>query len=117
MQNDVLKNEIAPWQEKGRWYHVHQTESGFDSANTDQFILDHCTTSASGTYWIFNDPKIKIVDFHFVIHDFEISTNSSYNPYNSRIRSTPQYDYNFCILKASDYTKLDAEYWLFINVE
>lgn len=22
MENDVLKNKMAPWQEKGRWYHV-----------------------------------------------------------------------------------------------
>lgn len=22
MQNDVLKNKIAPWQEKGRWHHI-----------------------------------------------------------------------------------------------
>ena len=28
MQNDVLKNSIAPWQEKGRWYHIQIESDG-----------------------------------------------------------------------------------------
>lgn len=42
MQNDVLKNNIAPWQEKGRWYHgvYDATNLTFISEKTDEFIKD-----------------------------------------------------------------------------
>ena len=42
MQNDMLKNNIAPWQDKGRWYHgVYSHENGaLISAKTDDFLLD-----------------------------------------------------------------------------
>ena len=41
MQNDVLKNEIAPWQEKGRWYHGvwDIATAAFETDKTDNYIL------------------------------------------------------------------------------
>lgn len=42
MQNDMLKNTIAPWQEKGRWYHAaydYSTEK-FIAEETDSLLLD-----------------------------------------------------------------------------
>lgn len=48
MENDVLKNQIAPWQEKGRWYHgVVNIDTSGSSGNaslvperTDELLLD-----------------------------------------------------------------------------
>lgn len=42
MENDVLKNKIAPWQEKGRWYHGFlNVITGQPIANkTDSFLND-----------------------------------------------------------------------------
>lgn len=42
MQNDMLKNTIAPWQEKGRWYHGLWDFSTNSFSECDKFITDHC---------------------------------------------------------------------------
>ena len=58
MQNDVLKNNIVPWQEKGRWYHGlwDTSTDSFITEKTDSFINDHCTVSnISGVYYLFVD--------------------------------------------------------------
>lgn len=51
MENDVLRNKIVPWQEKGRWYHgfVDITTTDFMSDVTDQFIIDNFSILTSGT--------------------------------------------------------------------
>ena len=43
MQNDMLKNTILPWQEKGRWYHGiwNLSTNAFDSAGTDGELLSN----------------------------------------------------------------------------
>ena len=45
MQNDMLKNNIAPWQEKGRWYHgvADAVNHTFIADKTDDFILNNFT--------------------------------------------------------------------------
>ena len=45
MENDVLKNKIAPWQEKGRWYHIRLNVGGeaginIDYSNSDPVFSD-----------------------------------------------------------------------------
>ena len=55
MENDVLKNKIAPWQEKGRWYHgvVNTASNTLVSDETDKFINDNCSLLANaGTMFI-----------------------------------------------------------------
>ena len=53
MENDVLKNKIAPWQEKGRWYKgVYEfdgTNYKIHSDESDQFLVDSFIGS-SGAY-------------------------------------------------------------------
>ena len=49
MQNDMLKNTIVPWQEKGRWYKL----VGVYSESTSRFVTD---ANAS-------DPKYKNITF------------------------------------------------------
>lgn len=45
MQNDRLKNKIAPWQEKGRWYHATIQKSGATfvlvNQTSDVFIINN----------------------------------------------------------------------------
>lgn len=44
MQNDVLKNQIAPWQEKGRWYKgTYKRDANgisIDTDKSDKFLID-----------------------------------------------------------------------------
>ena len=37
MENDVLKNKIAPWQEKGQWYHLRIMRESEESMITIDF--------------------------------------------------------------------------------
>ena len=59
MENDVLKNKIAPWQEKGRWYHgvVDPVTSSFVNEKTDKFILDNFTLYSSSSSSIYLNPS------------------------------------------------------------
>ena len=56
MQNDVLKNKIAPWQEKGRWYHGlwNIGTNAFDADETDDELLhgDYSLSMISNTEYI-----------------------------------------------------------------
>lgn len=47
MQNDMLKNTIAPWQEKGRWFHgvADCTTKQLIKEKTDAFLFDNCILS------------------------------------------------------------------------
>ena len=55
MQNDMLKNNIAPWQEKGRWYHgkIDLATKTFMQDECDSYIIDNfILQSASQNYYI-----------------------------------------------------------------
>lgn len=74
MQNDMLKNNIAPWQEKGRWYHGvwdYSTDS-FDPDETDSILLDTNLfeyTQDGGTKVIYpllvNNKRYAIIDIKY----------------------------------------------------
>lgn len=52
MQNDVLKNEIAPWQEKGRWYHgIFDCATGVFIADKTDDVLNNMTITTSGSLY------------------------------------------------------------------
>lgn len=38
MENDVLKNKIAPWQEKGQWYHLRIMRESEESMITIDYL-------------------------------------------------------------------------------
>lgn len=48
MENDVLKNKIAPWQEKGRWYKFTIVSDG-SVFSVDQSKSDLAATVVAGT--------------------------------------------------------------------
>ena len=60
MENDVLKNKIAPWQEKGRWYHGvwNLATNAFDSENTDDELLSNDYGLEFTGYTAYMHPKI-----------------------------------------------------------
>ena len=82
MQNDVLKNTIAPWQEKGRWYHgvYDVVTNSLISGKTDEFLLTNFIISNAGGSKILNvlnanteDLKLQIIDCKYILRDM---TNS-----------------------------------------
>ena len=86
MQNDVLKNNIAPWQEKGRWYHgvVDAGTKNFITEKTDSFINNDFTAYeyAPGNAIYINpaDKKHIILDVKYKISsDFVKSTGAIIN--------------------------------------
>jgi len=68
MQNDMLKNNIAPWQEKGRWYHgvFDCTSHTLDTNKTDIEIINNFTfTTISNWYCLYQaSNKYDILDIH-----------------------------------------------------
>lgn len=65
MQNDMLKNNIAPWQEKGRWYHGAWDCSAhaFITNETDAYLLTLGTTVTNNAYYLVSESgKRAIID-------------------------------------------------------
>ena len=62
MENDVLKNKIAPWQEKGRWYHGlwNLATNAFESVETDAELLSSDYEIQVSAYTAYLNPKIDI---------------------------------------------------------
>ena len=67
MENDVLKNKIAPWQEHGRWYHgvIDFTTNQFDRDKTDEFLLSKGSLSTAGGYFYVGFDQ-SLTDYHIV---------------------------------------------------
>ena len=67
MQNDMLKNTIAPWQEKGRWYHLRLISDGstwtIDKDHTDDFLS---SSSIQSSYYLDLGIKGCVVDFKMI---------------------------------------------------
>ena len=79
MQNDVLKNNIAPWQEKGRWYKFKILSDGtnysVDTDNSDVHTATISTTTGNlGVQFKYISNWAVRVDEHTVI---STSTNIS----------------------------------------
>ena len=61
MENDVLKNKIAPWQEKGRWYHgLYDTATkNFITPYSDEIFHTMAFDEASTHVYLKTDYIIK----------------------------------------------------------
>lgn len=72
MQNDMLKNNIAPWQEKGRWYHIEVESDGtqwtINHDNSDP--LDAGAYASNQGYLVpwTDHPNTNIIDTKFIMH-------------------------------------------------
>ena len=81
MQNDVLKNNIAPWQEKGRWYHgkVDLTNIySFIINETDEYLIQKTSIgAATGCLLLVGSTnKIHILDSHFRLSNYTRTADS-----------------------------------------
>lgn len=111
MENDVLKNKIAPWQEHGRWYHLKVNESGWITELTDDYILNNISYNGATGYITFRDKTKTILDYKIIVNSFTATSN----PYLAR-----QFIFNndgttaITVPKFSTFTTVDADIWLFI---
>lgn len=84
MENDVLRNKIAPWQEKGRWYHglVDIATHSFDASFTDELLMNEFTILSVGSTWHLA-PKTnvtkQILDVKIRCHEVTSSSTASIN--------------------------------------
>ena len=82
MENDVLRNKIAPWQEKGRWYHGKVDLTGtpaFITEQTDKFLLDNTVIGAStGDILVVGKTnKIHFIDTKFKLNNYTRASASA----------------------------------------
>lgn len=78
MENDVLKNKIAPWQEKGRWYHLTVNSGVIVNEQTDEFIINHITSFTSGAYRYFLPDSNKVRILQMILkHGLDFTPDTS----------------------------------------
>ena len=83
MENDVLRNKIVPWQEKGRWYHgvIDAVSHTFITEKTDKFLLDsnkirQTLGSTSGVYILASTSiNVKILDIKIKLSNDFVCAN------------------------------------------
>ena len=80
MQNDMLKNNIAPWQERGRWYHAHLSSNGtaytLDKAKSDTFFSN---SYISGQLLVIPTDEYTPVDLKVIFKNTPISIVALYD--------------------------------------
>lgn len=86
MENDVLKNEIAPWQEKGRWYHAvfDVPTKTFIPELSDEYMTNsnfHFTAYSGALVILPADEKKIIMDYKMIPIDRVTSTGLWYQYY------------------------------------
>ena len=100
MQNMTLKNELAPWQEKGRWYHgVYNCGNGaFISDETDPLILTFTVATTSSVRYIYtDDPDIVIAEVIVIPKGtVTIGTNAAASPGAIRLTTDGNIGRAFC---------------------
>ena len=83
MENDVLRNKIAPWQEKGRWYKITAESNGsvwtVVKNETDERLRE--STIGSGYYIVLADNNLSAYNHYVVDAKFipDSAFSSNYN--------------------------------------
>lgn len=75
MENDVLKNKIAPWQEKGRWVHgiYDYADSAFIASETDELLMNSGVVSTVGAVIVFSVVDHPVLDVKVQTKDVTIT--------------------------------------------
>lgn len=124
MENDVLKNKIVPWQEKGRWYHgLWDYSTGkFDPTETDSILMDSNIfelTSDGTTKLIyplpFNNQRYSIVDVKYKPRDSVVVTANA-NSSIGMIRTTTTGATGRGFARYTGITKGKADIWFFMDI-
>lgn len=121
MQNDMLKNTVAPWQEEGRWYHALYDFStkNFVPEETDSFLLDatmiQLATSGYARVIYILDKKHPIIDIKCKFHD-DFVTPTTNNVDFGGIRNTTL-GYGGRIFALDGYAGMSGfmDLWIFIG--
>lgn len=111
MQNDVLKNNIAPWQEQGRWYHATVSCNGttwkIETAKSDEHFKN---LSIVSTNYLVVSNNVKEIPLTFeVIFDANFPGSITYSKtlYYGNIR------HDIILPSAASYVG-EADVWVFI---
>jgi len=104
MLNQTLKNTVAPWMEKGRWYHAFIESNG----STGGALLTNCDLEGcSVTGSTFSMPS----DFHiidYVIADFDLAISKTLSKAYKTTTAGKEY---IAIPNGADFTYCDI--WFF----
>lgn len=111
MENDVLKNKIAPWQEKGRWYHMHVNENGMDINNSDEYIINNVSIEPTSGNVTLNDTTHVITDY---VAKTKGATSSN-RIYNKTFYYTKDKKTIISIPAYKFFATADIDVWLFIE--
>ena len=118
MQNDMLKNNIAPWQEKGRWYHgVWDIENAvFLTNETDPELLSNDYAFSMITNTEFIRPTVdnkKILDAKTLYRSpLSIGSNQTVFEGSHRVFTAGVCGIGFCVGGSGH--KGFADVWFFI---
>ena len=114
MENDVLKNKIAPWQETGRWYHIACDSNG-TTWTLDQIHCDPLPNLIiTGSQYIipFDDVDHVIIDIKVKVVGTPLSTIDFTTYYGVRLAASP----NRYAIRLPDPTSLNGhvDIWIFV---
>lgn len=90
MENDVLRNKIAPWQEKGRWYHarfVYNNGWDYDYDNSDPYFANKTVSSNYAT--LTDDHDYVPLTAHQILYN-DGATGAAFNYSTGQFRRTAQ---------------------------
>ena len=113
MQNDVLKNEIAPWQEKGRGYHgVVESDGTAWTIKTDESDAIFSTFSIVSTNYIslFSGYAHALIDYKYRLL---AEPTATYNVPNAGLTYRISSSQLFFLLPVANY-KGKIELWFYI---
>lgn len=110
MENQMFKNKIVPWQNKGRWYEFFIESDGTDYTLTLSPSELGAGVAISGSYLKF-DEGWHIIDY---VCDIHVDTSSA-TTFEKGLRMYADGSQG-CVLP--DKTSFDAMYmWVFVNKE
>lgn len=123
MQNDVLRNTIVPWQEKGRWYHgwIDMTNAAFITSKTDQYILDYFFIDGTTSKFLApkttltNYQKYRILDLKTKFKNMTLTGNTTFTLGNQFIKTNGSREWP--IYPAPTGVTGECEFWAFIVEE
>ena len=113
MENDVLKNRIVPWQEKGRWYH------GIYDPVSQQLITEKCDPELLTNFTVRIASNLVYIS-HNIKPIIDIKIKSEYNVppdsvQNVQIGVRRHYtDGTIGLLFCDTRLKSKTEFWLFV---
>lgn len=117
MQNDVLKNNIAPWQEKGRWYHgiIDCATNAFITADCDDVIKNEFLLFQSGISYLVEKKQTS----DRVIIDYVWRDNKKSNPATQTItQKAIRYNTSGTVdlyISTSSYPDGTVDFWIFCD--